>query len=45
MRRRYRVKREVLIDALGKHLPAARVSGTAAGLLITATGLIAQAIS
>ena len=36
MRRRYRAKREVLIDALGKHLPAARVSGTAAGLHLLA---------
>jgi DNA-binding transcriptional MocR family regulator len=36
MRRRYRAKREILIDALGKHLPAARVSGTAAGLHLLA---------
>ena len=35
-RRRYRAKREVLIDALGKHIPAARVSGTAAGLHLLA---------
>ena len=34
--RRYRAKREVLIDALGKHLPEARVSGTAAGLHLLA---------
>jgi GntR family transcriptional regulator/MocR family aminotransferase len=31
MRRRYRIKREVLIQALGQHLPEVRVSGTAAG--------------
>jgi len=35
-RRRYRAKREVLIDALSKHIPAARVSGTAAGLHLLA---------
>ena len=35
-RRRYRAKREVLIDALGEHIPAARVSGTAAGLHLLA---------
>ena len=32
MRRRYRAKRDVFIDALGRHLPEVRVSGTAAGL-------------
>jgi GntR family transcriptional regulator/MocR family aminotransferase len=36
MRRRYRAKREVLIDALGTHLPEARISGTAAGLHLLA---------
>jgi GntR family transcriptional regulator/MocR family aminotransferase len=36
MRRRYRAKREVLIDALGEYLPGARVSGTAAGLHLLA---------
>ena len=36
MRRRYRVKRETLVDALGKHLPRVRVSGTAAGLHLLA---------
>jgi GntR family transcriptional regulator/MocR family aminotransferase len=36
MRRRYRVKREVLIEALGQHLPDVRVSGTAAGLHLLA---------
>ncbi len=32
MRRRYRAKRDLLIGALGRHLPEVRVSGTAAGL-------------
>ncbi len=36
MRRRYRVKREILIDALGKHLPAVRIGGAAAGLHLIA---------
>jgi GntR family transcriptional regulator / MocR family aminotransferase len=36
MRRRYRAKREVLIGALGRHLPAVRVGGTAAGLHLIA---------
>ena len=36
MRRRYRAKREVLIGALGPHLPAVRVGGTAAGLHLVA---------
>jgi GntR family transcriptional regulator/MocR family aminotransferase len=36
MRRRYRAKREVLIDALGAHLPEVRISGTAAGLHLLA---------
>ena len=36
MRRRYRAKRDVFIDALGRHLPEVRVSGTAAGLHLLA---------
>jgi GntR family transcriptional regulator / MocR family aminotransferase len=36
MRRRYRAKREVLIDALGTSLPEARITGTAAGLHLLA---------
>jgi GntR family transcriptional regulator/MocR family aminotransferase len=36
MRRRYGVKREVLVDALSTYLPTARVSGTAAGLHLLA---------
>jgi GntR family transcriptional regulator/MocR family aminotransferase len=36
MRRRYRAKRDVLIDALGKHLPEVCVGGTAAGLHLLA---------
>jgi GntR family transcriptional regulator/MocR family aminotransferase len=36
MRRRYRAKREILVDALGKHLPQVRVGGTAAGLHLLA---------
>ena len=36
MRRRYRAKRETLVDALGKRLPQVRVSGTAAGLHLLA---------
>jgi GntR family transcriptional regulator / MocR family aminotransferase len=36
MRRRYRAKRDVLIDALGTHLPEVGISGTAAGLHLLA---------
>jgi GntR family transcriptional regulator / MocR family aminotransferase len=36
MRRRYRVKRDILIDTLGKYLPEVRISGTAAGLHLLA---------
>ena len=36
MRRRYRVKRDILIDALGTSLPEARITGTAAGLHLLA---------
>ena len=36
MRRRYRAKRNVLVDALGQHLPDVRVSGTEAGLHVLA---------
>ena len=36
MRRRYRAKRDVFIDALGLHLPEVRVSGAAAGLHLLA---------
>jgi GntR family transcriptional regulator/MocR family aminotransferase len=36
MRRRYRAKRDILIDALGTHLPEVRISGTAAGLHLLA---------
>jgi GntR family transcriptional regulator / MocR family aminotransferase len=36
MRRRYNAKRNVLLAELGKHLPAVRVSGTAAGLHVLA---------
>jgi GntR family transcriptional regulator/MocR family aminotransferase len=36
MRRRYRVKRDILIDALARHLPEVRVDGTAAGLHLLA---------
>ena len=36
MRRRYRVKRDVLIDALRQHLPEVRIGGTAAGLHLLA---------
>jgi GntR family transcriptional regulator/MocR family aminotransferase len=36
MRRRYRAKREVLTGALREHIPAVRVSGTAAGLHLLA---------
>jgi GntR family transcriptional regulator/MocR family aminotransferase len=36
MRRHYRAKRDVLIDALATHLPEVRVSGTAAGLHLLA---------
>ena len=36
MRRRYRAKRDLFVDALGRHLPEVRVSGTAAGLHLLA---------
>jgi GntR family transcriptional regulator/MocR family aminotransferase len=36
MRRRYRVKREILVDALHTYLPEARIGGTAAGLHLLA---------
>jgi GntR family transcriptional regulator/MocR family aminotransferase len=36
MRRRYRAKRDVLIDALGTHLPDVRIGGAAAGLHLLA---------
>ena len=36
MRRRYRTKRDVLIDALERHLPEVRVGGIAAGLHLLA---------
>ena len=36
MRRRYRAKRDILIDALGTYLPEARITGTAAGLHLLA---------
>ena len=36
MRRRYRAKRDVLIDALSTHLPEVRIGGTAAGLHLLA---------
>jgi len=36
MRRRYRGKRETLVDALGNYLPQVRVSGIAAGLHLLA---------
>jgi GntR family transcriptional regulator/MocR family aminotransferase len=36
MRRRYRVKREILVDALHTYLPEARIRGTAAGLHLLA---------
>jgi len=36
MRRRYGAKRNILIDALGTHLPEVRISGTAAGLHLLA---------
>ena len=36
MRRRYRAKRDVLIDALSRDLPAVRVGGAAAGLHLIA---------
>ena len=36
MRRRYQAKRDVLTEALGRHLPEARVSGPAAGLHVLA---------
>jgi len=36
MRRRYRIKREILVDALATYLPEARIGGTAAGLHLLA---------
>ncbi len=36
MRRRYRAKRDVLVDALHRYLPEVRVQGTAAGLHLLA---------
>ena len=36
MRRRYRAKRELLIDTLAQHAPALRISGEAAGLHVMA---------
>ena len=36
MRRRYRAKRNILVGALGQHLPEVRVSGTEAGLHVLA---------
>ncbi len=36
MRRRYRAKRELLIDTLAQHAPAVRLSGAAAGLHVMA---------
>ena len=36
MRRRYSMKRNLLVDELGKHLPEVRVSGTEAGLHLLA---------
>ncbi|MDX6333858.1 MAG: GntR family transcriptional regulator / MocR family aminotransferase [Streptosporangiaceae bacterium] len=36
MRRRYRAKRDVLVGALGTHLPGVRISGAAAGLHLLA---------
>jgi len=36
MRRRYRAKRNVLVGALGQHLPDVRISGTEAGLHVLA---------
>ncbi len=36
MRRHYRAKRKVLIDALGRHAPDVRAGGTAAGLHLVA---------
>ncbi|MCW2909391.1 MAG: GntR family transcriptional regulator [Actinomycetia bacterium] len=36
MRRRYRAKREVLVGALGTHLPEVRIGGAAAGLHLLA---------
>lgn len=37
MRRRYRAKRDLLLDVLEEHLPAARVGGAAGGLHLLAT--------
>ena len=36
MRRRYRIKREILVDALATYLPEARIGGTPAGLHLLA---------
>jgi GntR family transcriptional regulator/MocR family aminotransferase len=36
MRRRYRAKRDILVGALGTHLPGVRISGAAAGLHLLA---------
>jgi len=36
MRRRYRAKRQLLLDALAQHIPDVRVGGTAAGLHLLA---------
>ena len=36
MRGRYRVKREILVEALGRYIPGVRISGTAAGLHVMA---------
>jgi GntR family transcriptional regulator / MocR family aminotransferase len=36
MRRRYRAKRDILVDALHRYLPEARIQGTAAGLHLLA---------
>jgi len=36
MRRRYRAKRDLLIEALGRHLPDVRIGGAAAGLHLLA---------
>jgi GntR family transcriptional regulator/MocR family aminotransferase len=36
MRRRYRAKRDILVDALHQYLPEARIQGTAAGLHLLA---------
>lgn len=36
MRRRYRAKRDLLVDELGRHLPGVRIGGVAAGLHVVA---------